>query len=143
MTFRIVETQTNDVIVTVNKTGLHKFIGWCEAHRTALESEPSWLGRVLNDLELATEGYALDARAECAACGADYPLLTAEEHLSRDGEWYCKDRDACTKRCTVTCAGCGAQSHCMSSDVAYDPDAGGWFCTHPVDCSQRRAAVTA
>ena len=143
MSFRIVETQPNDVIVTMNQNHLLKFIGWCEAHRPGADYEPSFLGRVLIDLELADEGDALDARAECAACGADYPLLTAEEHLYRDGEWYCKDRGECNERCSVTCAGCGEKFPSWSTDVFHDPDAGGWFCSNSEKCNQRRTGGAA
>jgi len=137
-TFRIVETQPGDVIVTGNRTALLKFIGWCEAHRPSADYEPSFLGRCLTDLECANEGHALDATAECGACGETYSLLAAGAHLYRDGDWYCKDREACNERSSVICAGCGTRWYSGDSGVRHDPDADGWFCSNSAKCNQRR-----
>jgi hypothetical protein len=137
MSFRLIETQTNDVIVTMNKTALLKFIGWCEAHRPS-DYEPSFLGHCLLGLEHANEGCPLDATAECAACGETYSLLSADVHLYRDGDWYCKDRDTCNERSSVTCAGCGTKYHSSDPGVLYDPDVNGWFCKNSEKCNQRR-----
>lgn len=140
MTFRMIEMQPNDVIAVVNKTTLLKFIGWCEAHRPPADHEPGFVGRILTDLEHSGDGYALDATAECFICGEEHSLLSADEHLYRDGEWYCKDRDACNERAAVTCAGCGAKWHPSDSGVYHDPDSDGWFCWDRGSgkCKQRR-----
>jgi hypothetical protein len=135
---RMVETRPGDVIATMNANALLKFIGWCEAHRPSADYEPSFLGRCLIDLELADEGYPLDAAVECGACGETYSLQSADAHLYRDGEWYCKNRDECDERSSVICAGCGAKYHPSSSDVFHDPDANGWFCSNSEKCNQRR-----
>lgn len=138
MNIRIVETRPGDVIITMNQTALLKFIGWCEAHRPPAGDEPSFLGRCLIDLDCANEGHALDATAECSACGETYPLQSADAHLYRDGEWYCKNREECNERSSVTCAGCGAKYYSGSSEVFHDPDADGWFCNNSAKCDQRR-----
>ena len=140
MTIRMVETRPGDAIVAMNKTALLKFIGWCEAHRPS-GCEPGFLGRCLTDLDLASDGYALDATAECAICGETYSLLTADEHLYRNGDWYCKNRDECDERAAVTCAGCGAKYHPSDSDVFHDPEADSRFCSNSKQCNQRRIAA--
>jgi len=137
MTIRMVETRPGDVIVTMNGIALLKFIGWCEAHRPS-GYEPGFLGRCLTDLDLASDGYALDATAECAACGETYSLQSADAHLYRDGDWYCMDREACSERSSVTCAGCGTRWYSGDSGVFHDPDADGWFCSNTAKCNQRR-----
>ena len=135
MGMRVIETQPNDRIVVVNEKLLLKFIGWCEAHRAALgEYEPGFLAQCITDLECASDGYALDATAECGACGEEHPLRDAEAHFYRDGEWYCKNRDECNERSSVTCAGCGTKHYSGSPDVFYDADVDGWFCNNSEKC---------
>ena len=138
MTIRMVETRPGDVIVTMNQTALLKFIGWCQAHLPPAGDEPPFLGRCLIDLECANEGHALDATAECGACGETYSLQSADARLYRDGEWYCKNRDECNERSSVICAGCGTRYYSGSPDVFRDPDADGWFCSNSTQCNQRR-----
>ena len=139
MSIRMIETVPNDLIVTMNQQRLFKFIGWCEAHRAAAGGyEPGFLAACIADLECASDGYALDATVECSACGETYPLQSANTHLDHDGEWYCKNRDECNERSSVTCAGCGTKYYSGSAEVFHDPDADGWFCSSSGKCNQRR-----
>lgn len=95
MTYRIVETQTNDVIVAMNKTRLLKLIGWIEAHRRPGADEPSWLRYCMQDLDTAREGLDLDAKVSCVACGRLHDINGPGAYYDPDAGWFCNDRELC------------------------------------------------
>lgn len=100
-TYRLVGTQPGEVVATLNRTALLKFIGWCEAHRPVAEYESSFIGRCLTDLELAREGDTLNATITitCGGCGTEGDINSADMFYDPDaGGWFCNDNERCDQR---------------------------------------------
>jgi len=90
MNWRMVELRPGDVVVTMNRNALLKFIGWTEAHRPPGEWEPTFLGGCLSALNSANEGYTLAATVTCAACGDEHDISDPRTYYDSDaGGWFC------------------------------------------------------